>query len=103
MDFKIVILLVNIRFISLPKVIKKMESTPPPPNKKKKKIIILWKTSYFENFTMYRKTQERFWGSNIYPNHFQKQKRKSDVSFRSWIQIYKKGVLPQNAKTMSYD
>ena len=27
--------------------------------------IFIWKTSYFENFTMYRKTQERFWGSHI--------------------------------------
>ena len=55
MYFKTVILLVNIRFISLPKVIMKMKSTP-------QKSFFLGKSSYFENFTMYRKTQERFWG-----------------------------------------
>ena len=27
--------------------------------------ILGWIASYFENFTMYRKTQERFWGSHI--------------------------------------
>ena len=51
MYFKTVILLVNIRFISLPKVIKKMKSTTPP----KKKSFFLGKSSYFENFTLYRK------------------------------------------------
>ena len=41
MYFKTVILLVNIRFISLPKVIKKMKSTPK--NLFFRKIVIFWK------------------------------------------------------------
>ena len=51
MYFKTVILLVNIPFISLPKVIKKMKSTP-------QKSFFLGKSSYFENFTMYRKNMD---------------------------------------------
>ena len=37
---------------SLPKVIKKMKSSPP-------------NHFFMKNFTMYRKMQERFWGSHI--------------------------------------
>ena len=37
----------------------------------------------------------KVWSIRIYPNHFQKQKRKSDVSFSSCIQICKKMCFPQ--------
>ena len=95
MYFKTVILLVNIRFISLPKVIKKMKYTP-------QKYFFYEKRRILKTFPCIEKRRNGF-EDRIYPNHFQKQKRKSDVSFRSWIENCKKGVFPQNAKTMSYD
>ena len=109
MYFKTVILLVSIRFISLPKVIKKMKSTPPPPPpppKKKKKNFFLGKSLYFENFLPCIEKRRNGFEDRIYPNHFQKQKRKNEnQTSRLGVEsrFVKKGVLPQNAKTMSYD
>ena len=80
MYFKTVILLVNIRFISLPKVIKKMKSTP--------------KKSFF---------YEKRFEDCIYPNHFQKQNENQTFHLGVESRFVKKGVFPQNVKTMSYD
>ena len=96
MYFKTVILLVNIQFISLPKVIKKMKSAPPQNH-------FLWKTSYFENFTMYKKMQEFFFEDRIYPNISENKNENQTSCLGVESRIVKKGVFPQNAKTMSYD
>ena len=91
---KTVIFLVNIRFISLPKVIKKMKSTP-----KKyffKKIVIFWKLYHVSKN---RDTVLRFAYQTISQNKNEKQASRLGVESR----IVKLSVFPQNAKTMSYD
>ena len=57
---------------------------------------------YFENLTMYRKTQECFSGSHI-SKPFHKQKRKSGVLSRSWIQNCKKFFYPKRLKQCRSD
>ena len=104
MYFKTVILLVNIRFISLPKVIKKLKSTPPPKKKKKKKkiiffrkIVIFWKLYHVSKN---RDMVLRFtYIQTISQNKNEKQASRLGVESR----IVKISVSPQNAKTMSYD
>ena len=96
MYFKTVILLVNIRFISLPKVIKKMKSTP----KKSfffRKIVIFWKLYHVSKN---RDTVLRFaYIQTISQNKNEKQASRLGVESR----IVETSVFPQNAKTMSYD
>ena len=93
--FKTVILLVNIRFISLPKVIKKMKSTPQ--NNFFMKNIVFWKLYHVsKNSGMVLRI--------AYIQTISKNKNKNQTS-RLGVEcrIVKKGVFPQNAKTMSYD
>ena len=95
MYFKTVILLVNIRFISLPKVIKKMKSTPK--NKFFRKIVIFWKLYHVSKN---RDTVLRFaYIQTISQNKNEKQASRLGVESR----IVKISVFPKNAKTMSYD
>ena len=95
MYFKTVILLVNIRFISLPKVIKKMKSTPQ--KSFFRKIVIFWKLNHVSKN---RDTVLRFaYIQTISQNKNEKQASRLGVEFR----IVKISVFPQNAKTMSYD
>ena len=81
MYFKTVILLVDIRFISLPKVIKKIKCTS-------RKASFYKKCRILKTLPCIEKLGYGFEG-RIYLNHFPKQKRKSDVSFRSWIPLCK--------------
>ena len=96
MYFKTVILLVNIRFISLPKVIKEMKSTP-------QKSFFLGKSSYFQKLYHVSKNRDtvlRFaYIQNISQNKNEKQASRLGVQSR----IVKISVFRQNAKTMSYD
>ena len=73
--FKTVILLVDVRFISLPKVIKKIKSTS-------RKAFFYKNCRILKTLPCIEKLGYGFEG-RIYLNHFPKQKRKSDVSFRS--------------------
>ena len=95
MYFKTVILIVNIRFISLPKVIKKVKSTPQT-YLFFRKIVIFWK---FYHVSKNRDTVLRFaYIQTISQNKNEKQSRLGVES-----RIVKISVFPQNAKTMSYD
>ena len=95
MYFKTVILLVNIRFISLPKVIKKMKL--PPQESFIRKIVIFWKLYHVSKN---RDTVLRFaYIQTISQNKNEKQASRLGVESR----IVKISVFFQNAKTMSYD
>ena len=97
MYFKTVILLVNIRFISLPKVIKKMKSTP-------QKSFFFMKNGVFWKLHHVSKNAGTVlriaYIQTISKNKNENQTSRLGVESRF---VKKKGVFPQNAKTMSYD
>ena len=67
------------------------KSTPHPPAKKNH---FYEKCRILKTLPCIEKRRNGLSRDRTYPNHFQKQKRKSGVSFRSWIQNCKKRCFP---------
>ena len=86
---------VDIQFASWTTVMKKMKFLA-------ENWFFLVKSTILKKDTIYRKKHRASFGGHLQQNHSRKQKVKSDIAFRNWIQNSEKKVYTKSAKTMSY-